>query len=157
MALSLLALGAFMASVAAPVDAASGSAPPRANPQADIQAKVDRFSGRPEARIPFSRNVRNFQVKRDNGTDVLYLETSRDRWYRSEISCFGINDPRDAQGLVPLDRGFGIDGFTRVVLVGFGHRQNECTLRGLIELTQDEAVDLRLVRRRAPTTPPPAS
>ncbi len=116
--------------------------------------KVDRFAGRPQARIPFAREVRNFQVKRDGYDDILYLETSRDRWYRSEITCMGIFDPRDAQGLVPRDHGFGIDNFSRVDLVGFGSQSTQCYLNGLVELTPEEAVEFRLLRRHAPLRAP---
>ena len=112
-------------------------------------AKTDRFAGRPQARIAFTQQVRNFQIKREDRDDILYLETSRDRWFRSEIYCFGINDPRDAQGLASLDNSSGFDSFSRVALVGFGHETTQCQLKGLIELTPSEAVDLNLVRRRA--------
>ena len=101
--------------------------------------------------------MRNFQVKREDGDDILYLETQRNTWFRSEISCFGIHDARDAQGLVPLDRTTGFDRFSRIALVGFGHKTTECRLNGLVALTHEEAVELKLVRPRkavAATTPP---
>jgi hypothetical protein len=140
----LLAFAAVLgAEVTPPVVNATGVS----NAQAP---KIDRFADRPQARIPFTNQVRNFQVKRDGYDDVLYLETQRNRWFRSEIDCFGINDPLDAQGLLPLDHGFGFSDFSRIALVGFGHRTTECRLNRLVELTPDETVELGLVRRREP-------
>jgi hypothetical protein len=121
--------------------------------QTSIAPKADRFAGRPQARIAFAREVRNFQVKRDGTDDILYLETQRNRWFRSEIYCTGINDPRDAQGLLPIGHSSGLDRFSRIALVDFSHRSNECQLVDLIELTPEEAIELRLVRRRAPPAP----
>lgn len=115
--------------------------------------KADPYAGRPQARITFAREVRNFQVKRDGYDDILFLETRRDRWFRGEIDCFGIDDPRDAQGLLTLDPTFGLDGTSRIALVSFGNSRTECHLNGLIELTSEEAMDLRLIRRRATPTP----
>jgi hypothetical protein len=125
----------------------------------ETAAKTDRFAGRPQARIAFNHEVSNFQVEREGYDDILYLETRRDRWYRSKINCFGIADPRDAQGLLSLDRMSGFDNFTRIGLVSFGHRTTECRLNDLIELTREEAIDLRLVRVRAARAvkPTPAS
>jgi hypothetical protein len=143
MSLTLFALGALLSAATAAADA-----PPTAAP---AQAQTDRFANRPQARIAFTRQIQNFQIKREDHADILYLETARNRWYRSEINCFGISDPSDAQGLLPIDRGFGIDGFSRIVLVGFSHQRNECTLNSLVELSEDEAVDLKLIRRRAST------
>jgi hypothetical protein len=152
--LGLLALTAAQTPTAPLPD---GSVPAQAANQTAL--KQDRFADRPQARIAFSREVRNFEVKRDGRDDVLYLETRRDRWFRSEINCFGIEDPRDAQGLVPLDHAFGFERASRIALVGFGHRTTECRLGGLVELTPEEAVEFRLVRKRAaaPATPTPAS
>jgi hypothetical protein len=134
-----------------------GMAAPSPAPQATASTpKVDRYAGRPQARIAFAREVTNFQVKRDGYDDILFLETRRDRWFRSEINCFGIDDPRDAQGLLPLDHIFGLDGSSRIALVGFGHGRTECRLNGLIELTPEEAVEQGLIRRR-PTPTPKAS
>jgi hypothetical protein len=109
----------------------------------------ERFANRPQARIPFARQIQNFQVKREDNDDILYLETSRNRWYRSEIGCFGISDPRDAQGILPIDRSGSFDSASRVILVGFSHQRNDCTVRSLIELTPEEATSLRLIRGRA--------
>jgi hypothetical protein len=153
MATALLALfalfGASTSSVGAPPTGTVGATA--------TQVKVDKFANRPEARIAFAREVRNFQVQRDGNDDILFLETSRDRWYRSEITCFGIDDPRDAQGILPIDRSMGIDSFSRIALFSFGHRQTDCMLQSLVELTPDEAVELRLNRRRAPKPQAPAS
>lgn len=148
MALTAFALGMFLSSAALGME----SAPAAPGRQASLSSDVDRFEGRPQARIPFSRQVQNFQVKRESNFDVLYLETTRSRWYRGPISCFGISDPRDAQGIVPIDRGFGIDNFTRFVLLGFSHERNECSLNSLVELTPEEAVELGLVRNRTART-----
>lgn len=144
----VLALAALMA--------AQGSDPTPPAPQnasATAPAKTDRFAGRPQARIAFAQEIRNFQVKRDGYDDILYLETRRDRWFRSEINCFGIDDPRDAQGLLPLDHVSGIENFSRIALVSFGNTTTECRLDGLIELTPDEVIELRLIRRRASAAP----
>jgi hypothetical protein len=158
MALSLFALGFLVGAAGAAVDT---SAP---TPVGAITA--ERFEGRPQARIAFAGQIQNFEVKRENSDDILYLETTRDRWYRGEIICFGISDPRDAHGILPIERGVGVDGYTRFLFVGFGHERNECTLRGLIELTRDEATGLGLSRPRRvsnmpimepETQPPPAS
>ena len=153
MLLAFAALTGSNLATAAPSQPASNSTAAVSIP------KIDRFAGRPQARIAFTQQVRNFQVGRDGHDDILYLETGRDRWFRSEINCFGINDPRDAQGLVSLDHNSGFDRFSRVALVGFGHRSTECRLDGLIELTPQEAIELRLVRprRSAATSPTPAS
>jgi hypothetical protein len=156
MTFSLFAFAMLLSAAAAPATAALTSATPT--------PVIDKFEGRPQARIAFTRQIQNFQVKRENNDDILYLETTRDRWYRGEIICFGLSDPRDAQGILPIERGSGIDGFSRFLFVGFGHERSECSLRGLIELTPDEAFELRLVRRRyvfimpivEPETPPPA-
>jgi hypothetical protein len=132
--------------------------PPTSNVGTTATAvKVDKFANRPEARIAFARDVRNFQVKRDGNDDILFLETNRDRWYRSEIACLGIDDPRDAHGILPIGHGSGIDRSSRIALVSFGRSQTECTLLSLVELTPEEAVELRLIRRRAPKRQTPAS
>ncbi len=134
-------------------------AAPATSPVSQSTNSAERFADRPQARIAFSQQVRNFQIKRDGNDDVLYLETNRDRWFRSEISCFGINDPRDAYGLVSLDHTSGFDRFSRIGLVDFGRRTTECRLNGLVQLTPEEAVQLELVkpRRTATTKTSPAS
>ena len=121
----------------------------QSSPTATKTDKVNRFAGRPQARIAFARDVRNFQVKRDGYDDILYLETSRDRWFRAEINCIGINDPRDAHGLLPIDHSSGLDRFSRIALVGFGRQSNTCQLTDLVELTPEEALEFRLLRRRS--------
>ena len=123
----------------------------------DATTQVDRFAERPEARIAFAREVRNFQVKRDDGDDILYLETTRNRWFRSEITCFGINDPRDAHGFLPIDRGLGIDKFSRIALLTFNNGRTDCNLKKLIELTPEETVEFGLVRNRQNKTRKPVS
>jgi hypothetical protein len=153
MATVLLALFALVGASTSPI----GDAPASNVVTPATEVKVDKFANRPEARIAFAREVRNFQVKRDGNDDILFLETSRNRWYRSEITCFGIDDPRDAQGILPIDRGMGIDSFSKIALFSFGHRQTECTLLSLVELTPDEAVELRLIRQRTPKPQAPAS
>lgn len=114
-------------------------------PIAPISAS-ERFANRREARIPFARDVRNFQVKREDNDDIIYLETRRDTWFRSEITCMGIGDPRDAHGLVPHPSEMGIDSFSRITLVSFGSGHTQCSLNSLIALTPQEAVELKLVR-----------
>jgi hypothetical protein len=149
MALEAFALAAMLMASTPTAAAPSGSG---GSVPAQTQSQSARFEGRPEARIAFTNQVRNFQVKRENNDDILYLETSRDRWYRSEITCFGIADPRDAHGLIPLRSGGAVDGFdsfSRVALVGFSSQRTDCSLDRLIELTPQEAVDLRLIRSKA--------
>jgi hypothetical protein len=157
MLVSLLSLAALV-SGDAPVQPAPTTTP-AVQSATTTNVKADRFAGRPQTRIAFAHEVNNFQVKRDGNDDILFLETRRDRWFRSEINCFGISDPRDAQGLVPLDRTSGFDRFSRVALVSFGHERTECLLDGLVELTSDEATELGLIRRRrgGVTAPTPAS
>jgi hypothetical protein len=127
--------------------------PPATTPTGTANIHADRFEGRPQARIAFARDIRNFQVQRDGLDDVLYLETQRNRWYRSEIICFGLEDPRDAHGIIPIDRDFGIERSSRIALVSFGQRTSNCSLQGLIELTPEEAVAFKLVRQRTPARP----
>jgi hypothetical protein len=116
-----------------------------------------RFAGRPAARIPFARDVRNFQVKREGSEDVLFLETNRDTWYRSEINCLGIGDPRDAHGIVPERNMSSIDSFSRITLVALGSGTTQCSLQNLVALTPEEAVEFRLIRRTRPARTQPAS
>ena len=111
---------------------------------------IGRFDDRDEARIAFARNIRNFQVARGKGArDILYLEVPRDKWYRAEITCFGTGDPRFAHGLVPLSHGSGFNRYSRVRFVGVGgrHERSDCTIRSLVELTEDEAIEFNLVRQ----------
>lgn len=151
MVMSLIALAALAQSALAQapgVQSSQGNADNASKPS----VKVDRFAGRPPARIAFTRNVRNFEVKRENYDDVLYLETSQNRWFRSEISCFGLADPTAARALLPLDHGSGFDNFSKIGLVSFGHRVNECRLARLVELTPEEAIEFRLERPKAPVS-----
>ena len=138
----LLSLAAIMGVEVAPASTSSSPA------TAAIASQTERFAGRPRARIAFAQEVRNFEIKRDGSDDILYLETRRDRWFRSELSCFGIGDPRDAQGLYPLDSTWGFDNFSRIALVSFGHRTTECRLHNLVELTPAEATEFQLIRPR---------
>jgi hypothetical protein len=154
---ALIALFALASAQAVtPAAQSSDASPPAA---AASTAKPDRFADRPRARIAFVNEVRNFQVKRDGHDDVIFLETRRNRWFRSEIQCFGIDDPRDAHGLLPLDRTSGFDDFSRIALVSFSRKTNECRLNRLVELTPEETVEFRLVRQRSakPPNSPPAS
>jgi hypothetical protein len=139
---------------------AMATTPPATNagpiPNAPVVAE-NRFAGRPEARIAFARDVRNFQVKREGYDDILFLETRRDTWYRSEIRCTGIADPRDAQALAPIGPTSGIDRFSRVALIGFHSSHSQCFLNSLIELTPQEAIEFRLVRPKRAAQLTPAS
>ena len=116
----------------------------------DLPTAEQRFADRPQARIAFARQIQNFQVKREDNDDILYLETTRNRWYRSEIGCFGLGDPRDAHAILPLDNSGSFDAASRVVLLSLSHHRSECMVRSLIELTPDEATELRLIRVRTP-------
>jgi hypothetical protein len=147
MLLTLFALA--MAATPQSANAASAAKPP-------VPAE-NRFQGRPEARIAFAHDVRNFQVKREGNDDILFLETRRDTWYRSEINCTGIADPRDAQALAPIGPTSGIDSFSRVALIGFNSSHSQCFLNSLIELTPQEAIEFRLVRPKSAPRPTPAS
>jgi hypothetical protein len=155
MSLTLFALGALFSAALAPSEVAFASSAAQAAPS-QAAPVADPFANRPQARIAFTRTIQNFQVKRENNDDILYLETLRDRWYRSEITCFGIADPRDAHGIVPVSHGASFEASSRVYLVSFSQERNECSVRSLIELTQDEAIALRLIRRKAPRTKAPA-
>jgi hypothetical protein len=147
---ALIALFAMVrAQATTPATQTGNATPPVASAS---NSKPDRFADRPRARIAFVNEVRNFQVKRDGHDDVLFLETRRDRWFRSEIQCIGIDDPRDAHSLLPLDRAFGFDDFSRIALVSFSRKTNECRLNRLVELTPEEAVEFRLMRQRPVAT-----
>lgn len=101
------------------------------------------LAGRPEARISTTMNLDSFQVERENNEDVLYLSTGFGKWYRAPMTCFGMGDAESALRIVPIDRGFGIDKFTRFKLLGLGrsHFDNsECMITSLIELTPQETV-----------------
>jgi hypothetical protein len=155
MAIEALSLALLLMST---TPSGASSAPVTGATTAAPQSISARFEGRPEARIAFTRSVRNFQVKREDNDDILYLETTRDRWYRTEITCFGIFDPRDAHGLVPLRSGGAVEGFdrfSRVALVGLGSGRTDCSLERLVELTPEEAIEFRLIRRKAPRAKAP--
>jgi hypothetical protein len=145
----LHALFALASVISSDVTAAPSSPQQPAASVANVP-KVDPFADRPRARIAFAREVNNFQIKRDGHDDILYLETRRDRWFRSEINCFGIADPQHAMGLLPLDHFGGFDSFSRIGLVSFGERTTECRLNSLVELTPAEALALQLTRTRTP-------
>lgn len=150
-----IALATFTSNVAASPNSATTDAVDTAAsaPSTPQKPKSARFEGRPDARIAFTRQIRNFKITREDNDDVLYLETLRDKWYRSAIFCSGIADPRDAHGIASIDHGFGVDGHSRIALVYLGQHPTQCTLRRLVELTPDEAVELRLVRHQRRNAP----
>jgi|GEM_PF-2999280 hypothetical protein len=103
------------------------------------------LEGRENARIPFTSNLRHFQVKYENHEDVLYLSTGPGKWYRAPLTCYGMGDAQSAMQIVPIDRGDGIDKFTRFRLITMGDRMSrgggtDCTISSLIELTTTETV-----------------
>jgi hypothetical protein len=136
LALAAASLGADPA--AAPMSTASPAAVPI----------HERVAEREQARIPFTSTISGFRTERENGEDVVYIEAGINRWYRGELQCFGINDVRFAHGFAPVDRGFGVDRFTRVAFFSLGSRHpDECRLTSLVALTRDEAVELKLARK----------
>jgi hypothetical protein len=115
---------------------------PAANP-----AVVDPYAGRPSARIPSSRQVRNFVVRREEANDrVVYLETTRNTWFRGEMICRGGGDPRDAHSLEPVSHSLGIDNNTTLIFRELSSQTSLCTLVSLVSLTPEEALDLKLAR-----------
>jgi hypothetical protein len=126
------------------------SAQPTPTPLSQPATAQQRFAGRPQARIAFTRQIQNFKVKREENDDILYLETTRNRWYRSEIGCFGMGDPRDAHAILPIELSGGFDSSSRILLLGMSREGNECMVRSVIELTTEEATQLRLIRVRTP-------
>lgn len=110
-------------------------------------AVVDPYAGRPSARIMSSRTIRNFVVRRENASDrVVYLETTRDTWFRGDMICRGEGDPRDAHVVEPVSHNNGIDGTTTLVFRELSSQTSVCTLVSLIKLTPEEALHLKLVR-----------
>lgn len=110
-------------------------------------AVVDPYAGRPRARILSSRNVRNFVVRREEANDrVVYLETARNIWFRGEMICRGAGDPRDAHSLEPINHSMGIDDNTTLVFRELSSQTSVCTLVSLVSLTEQEALDLKLIR-----------
>lgn len=130
--------------------AATPDMPPATTPA--LAPIGERVANRSEARIPSTRSIASFRAEREDGTDVLYVETRPRRWYRGEMQCFGMGDVRHALGFAPLDRGFGLERMGRVAFFETGARnRSECRLTTLVELTDDEAVELKLARPRKPT------
>ena len=110
-------------------------------------AVVDPYAGRPSARISSSRQVRNFVVRREEANDrVVYLETTRNTWFRGEMICRGGGDPRDAHSLEPVSHSLGIDNNTTLVFRELSSQTSLCTLVSLVSLTPEEALDLKLAR-----------
>ena len=100
------------------------------------------MANRPEARISSTMTLDSFRVEYENHEDVLYLSTGFGKWYRAPMTCFGMGDAQSALQIVPIDRGFGIDKFTKFRLMSMGTRMNsnECMITSLIELTPQETV-----------------
>jgi len=110
-------------------------------------AVADPYAGRPNARIFSSRALRNFEVRREDANDrVVYLETTRDTWFRGEMICRGGGDPRDAHVVEPVSHANGIDANTTLIFRELSSQTSICTLVSLISLTPEEALDLKLVR-----------
>ena len=110
-------------------------------------AVSDPYVGRPRARILSSRQVRNFVVRREEGNDrVVYLETARNNWFRGEMVCRGAGDPRDALSLEPVNTRMGIDDNTTLIFREISSQSSVCTLVSLVNLTEQEALDLKLIR-----------
>jgi len=105
------------------------------------------FARRPRARILSSQDVRNFQVRREDHFDtVVYLETARNTWFRGEMICRGLGDPRDADSVQPISHTMGIDDNTTLIFRAFSSETSVCRMTSLVRLTPDEALDLKLVR-----------
>ncbi len=118
-----------------------------ANPADAKPAVVDRYAGRPSARIMLSRQVRNFVVRREDDSDrVVYLETARSTWFRGEMICRGGGDPRDAKSFRSAGLSNGIDAGTTLIFYDLSRETSNCTLVSLVSLTPEEALDLKLVR-----------
>lgn len=151
----MLASLAILAIATAAVPAAAGDTP--------AAAATDRFAGREQARIPFESQIRGWRFERENNDDILYVEGTRNRWYRAELSCFGLSSEADfALGMIPITFGGGFDRSSRVRFVdGFGgrhsrHNSTDCQLNTLVELTEAEAFEFNLRRRprEAPAAAP---
>lgn len=105
----------------------------------------NKFAGRKEERIAFASQLDNFQVKRENGDEILYISTGFGEWYRAPLSCTGFGDPQYAMGIIPVDSQMGIDKFSRFKFVGTGARNDfPCSITSLIKLTPQETVELKL-------------
>lgn len=135
MVIGMLAMfGALFGATEAPTKAEIKEA--RANAAAAL-------AGRPEARISTTWTLDTFRVERENHDDILYLSTGFGKWYRAPMTCFGMGDAENAMRIVPIDRGLGIDRFTKFKLLGLGRSHfdnNECMITSLIELTPQETV-----------------
>jgi hypothetical protein len=107
---------------------------------------ADPYAGRPEARIPFASSIgiRNFDVRKENKRDVLYIEGPNRTWYRATL--FGLcSDIRFATALGFETRATNtLDRFSRVVVPRPGSSADICSLSSLVELTKDEAIALKL-------------
>jgi hypothetical protein len=139
----LISLAMLMAASLGPTSE-QASVPKPADAKA---AALDPYAGRPSARIPSSRNVRNFEVRREDASDrVVYLETTRNVWFRGEMICRGGGDPRDAHSVEPVGHSMGIDDNTTLIFRELSSQTSVCNLVSLISLTPEEALDLKLVR-----------
>jgi hypothetical protein len=121
-------------------------------PATSAQSNAERFAGREQARIAFESNIRGWRFEREGPDDILYVEGTRNIWYRAELSCFGLSSDADfALGMIPISHGTGFDRFSRVRFVdGFSNSRRhgtECHLNSLVELTEEEAFEFELRRR----------
>lgn len=122
--------------------------------QSNVTAAASQdFARRQQARIAFTHSVRNFKVTREEHDDVLYLETTNRTWYRGEVHCFGMDDPRDAISMQIVDQSGGVDQFSRVALYNLSGRGTQCRLDSLVQLTPEEAIARKLVRNTARSAP----
>ncbi len=94
-----------------------------------------------------SRQVRNFVVRREEDSDqVVYLETARSTWFRGEMICRGAGDPRDAKSFRSAGHSNGIEAGATLIFYDLSRETSNCTVVSLVSLTQEEALDLKLVR-----------
>jgi hypothetical protein len=146
-AAALLAAGLIQPQAAGADPAGTAAAPASAQQAPATPTLSQRLEGRDEARIPFSRSIRTFEVKREQGDDILYIQDQRREWYRGEIQCSGVDDPRHAIAIAPIDHSGSFSRFSRIILLAPGEREhNRCNLRSFVKLTADEAIEAGVLR-----------
>lgn len=138
----------FLASLAT----ASNQTSPEAGSNGAAEKAVSvPFDQRKNERVLLTRSIRNFDVRREDGSDrVVYLETGRNAWLRGEMSCFGAGDPRDAHAIDIKDHTGGLDVNSTLVFRQFAAQSSECRLNNLVALTQEEALERKLIRAPKP-------
>lgn len=139
---------AFMITTALSTPQAS-SEPIASNTAAETQPLP--FSQRPNARVMMSRSIRNFDVRREDGSDrIIYLEAARNNWLRGELLCRGIGDPRDAHSLEIGDHTTGLSVNSTLIFRALSHETSVCTLASLVAITPEEAMERKLIRAPKP-------